>query len=80
MTRRLVDVYERIGLMLYVDDVVAEKAFWQAAGFIIVSESQVTDFETFDMKNHAQHKRQRRLPSMIKHSSNKYGSYSQSSF
>lgn len=45
---------KELGLMLYVDDVVAEKAFWQATGFIIVSESQVMDFETFDMKNHAQ--------------------------
>lgn len=45
---------KELGLMLYVDDVVAEKAFWQAAGFIIVSESQVMDFETFDMKNHEQ--------------------------
>ncbi len=45
---------KELGLMLYVDDVAAEKALWQAAGFIIVSESQVMDFETFDMKNHEQ--------------------------
>lgn len=41
---------KNIGLQLYVDDVVAEKAFWSAAGFIIVSESQMMGYETFEMK------------------------------
>ena len=39
--------------MLYVDDVAAEKAFWSAAGFVILSESEMMGFETFDMKPHA---------------------------
>ena len=42
-----------LGIMLYVDDVAAEKAFWSAAGFTILSESEMMGFETFDMKPHA---------------------------
>ena len=42
-----------LGVMLYVDDVAAEKAFWSAAGFVILSESEMMGFETFDMKSHA---------------------------
>lgn len=43
-----------IGLMLYVDDVQAEKNFWSAAGFVIVNESEMMGFDTFDMKPHAE--------------------------
>ena len=42
-----------LGVMLYVDDVAAEKVFWEAVGFDIVAESEVMGFETFDMKSHA---------------------------
>ncbi|WP_303978622.1 glyoxalase [Streptococcus danieliae] len=41
------------GLMLYVADVAAEKVFWSAAGFVIISESEMMGFDTFDMKPHA---------------------------
>lgn len=41
---------KEVGLMLYVDDVVAEKAFWTAAGFEILSSSEMMGFETFEMK------------------------------
>lgn len=44
---------KELGLMLYVDDVAAEKAFWQAVGFHIVSETEMMGFDTFDMKPHA---------------------------
>ena len=44
---------KNLGVMLYVDDVAAEKAFWSAAGFTILSESEMMGFETFDMKPHA---------------------------
>lgn len=40
--------------MLYVDDVQAEKNFWSAAGFVIVNESEMMGFDTFDMKSHAE--------------------------
>lgn len=43
---------KEFGLMLYVDDVSAEKAFWSAAGFTILNESEMMGFETFDMKPH----------------------------
>lgn len=36
-------------VMLYVDDVAAEKAFWQAAGFTILSSNEMMGYETFDM-------------------------------
>ncbi|MGT2828985.1 glyoxalase [Streptococcus hillyeri] len=41
---------KNIGLQLYVDDVAVEKAFWSAAGFCIISESQMMGYETFEMK------------------------------
>ena len=44
---------KNLGVMLYVDDVAAEKSFWSAAGFTILSESEMLGFETFDMKSHA---------------------------
>ena len=44
---------KNLGVMLYVDDVAAEKSFWSAAGFTILSESEMMGFETFDMKSHA---------------------------
>lgn len=40
--------------MLYVDDVQTEKTFWSAAGFVIVNESEMMGFDTFDMKPHAE--------------------------
>lgn len=36
-------------IMLYVPDVEAEKNFWQAAGFSILSEGELMDSKTFDM-------------------------------
>lgn len=36
-------------VMLYVDDVAAEKAFWQAAGFTILSSTEMMGYDTFDM-------------------------------
>ena len=44
---------KNLGVMLYVDDVAAEKSFWSAAGFTILSESEMMGFETFDMQPHA---------------------------
>lgn len=44
---------KNMNVMLYVEDVAAEKAFWQAIGFVIAAESEMMDFETFDMKSHA---------------------------
>ena len=44
---------KNLGVMLYVNDVAAEKVFWGAVGFDIVAESEVMGFETFDMKSHA---------------------------
>ncbi|MBY5035622.1 glyoxalase [Streptococcus gallolyticus] len=40
------------GIMLYVDDVAAEKSFWTAIGFTIFNESEMMGYETFDMKPH----------------------------
>lgn len=45
---------KNLGLMLYVDDVQTEKTFWSAAGFVIVNESKMMGFDTFDMKPHAE--------------------------
>ncbi|MEY8462159.1 glyoxalase [Streptococcus merionis] len=45
---------KEMGLMLYVDDVTAEKAFWAAAGFQIQNEAKMMGYETFDMKSHAE--------------------------
>lgn len=44
---------ENFGLMLYVNDVITEKAFWSAIGFEIVSSSQLMGYETFEMKPEA---------------------------
>lgn len=44
---------KNMSLMLYVDDVAAEKKFWEAIGFDILSESEMMDFTSFDMKSHA---------------------------
>ena len=40
------------GIMLYVDDVVAERDFWSAIGFEIFNQSEIMGFETFEMKPH----------------------------
>ena len=40
------------GIMLYVDDVAAEKDFWSAIGFIISNEAEMMGFASFDMKPH----------------------------
>lgn len=40
------------GIMLYVDDVAAERDFWSAIGFEIVNHSGILGFETFEMKPH----------------------------
>lgn len=40
---------KNISVMLYVDDVAKEKAFWQAVGFNILLYSEIMGFETFDM-------------------------------
>lgn len=37
-------------VMLYVDDVAAEKTFWKAIGFEITAESEIMGYQTFDMK------------------------------
>ena len=38
------------GIMLYVEDVAAERNFWSAFDFEIVNHSEIMGFETFDMK------------------------------
>lgn len=40
---------KNLGVMLYVDDVAAELAFWRSVGFTIVSESEMMGFTTFEM-------------------------------
>lgn len=40
------------GIMLYVDDVAAERDFWSAIGFEVFNQSEIMDFETFEMKPH----------------------------
>ena len=40
---------KEFGLMLYVEDVAAEKAFWKAAGFTILNEAEMMGFDTLDM-------------------------------
>ncbi|MFN8649710.1 glyoxalase [Streptococcus sp.] len=42
---------KNLDVMLCVNDVAAEKVFWEAVGFDIVAESEVMGFETFDMKS-----------------------------
>ncbi|MGT2928683.1 glyoxalase [Streptococcus dentasini] len=41
---------KEVEIMLYVDDVAAEKEFWQAIGCKIVSQSRIQGFETFSMR------------------------------
>ncbi|MBM7643442.1 glyoxalase [Streptococcus loxodontisalivarius] len=41
------------GIMLYVEDVAAERDFWQAIGFEIFNDAEMMGFATFDMKPHA---------------------------
>lgn len=41
---------KNFAIMLYVDDVTAEKDFWQSIGFDIMTESEMMGFKTFDMR------------------------------
>lgn len=43
---------KQASVMLYVTDVAAEKAFWQAAGFKILASQEMMGYETFDMTPH----------------------------
>lgn len=43
---------ETTGIMLYVDDVIAEKEFWAAIGFSIQNETEMMGYESFEMKPH----------------------------
>ena len=40
------------GIMLYVEDVAAERDFWSAIGFEVFNQSEIMGFETFEMKPH----------------------------
>ena len=40
------------GIMLYVEDVAAERNFWSAIGFEVFNQSEIMGFETFEMKPH----------------------------
>lgn len=40
-------------VMLYVEDIQAEFDFWKAASFEILSKETIMDYDTFDMKPHA---------------------------
>ena len=40
------------GIMLYVEDVAAERNFWSAIGFEVFNQSEIMGFETFEMKTH----------------------------
>ena len=40
------------GIMLYVDDIAAERDFWSAIGFEVFNQSEIMGFETFEMKPH----------------------------
>lgn len=44
---------ENATLMLYVENVSAEYDFWKTAGFEILSKETIMDYDTFDMKPHA---------------------------
>lgn len=39
----------QVNVMLYVADVLAEKAFWEAVGFTITKEEELGGYPTFDM-------------------------------
>ena len=43
---------QNTGIMLYVDDVAAERNFWSAIGFEVFNQSEIMGFETFEMKPH----------------------------
>ena len=43
---------QNTGIMLQIDDVVAERDFWSAFGFEIVNHSGILGFETFEMRLH----------------------------
>ncbi|MFS9252021.1 glyoxalase [Streptococcus infantis] len=43
---------QNTGIMLYVDDVAAERDFWSAIGFEVFNQSEIMGFETFEMKPH----------------------------
>ncbi|WP_398586857.1 glyoxalase [Streptococcus sp. sy004] len=43
-------VKNTFGLMLYSKDVLAEKTFWQALGFVIIEKEDIMGYPTFDMK------------------------------
>ena len=43
---------QNTGIMLYVDDVAAERNFWSAIGFEVFNQSEIMGFETFEMKTH----------------------------
>lgn len=43
---------QNTGIMLYVDDVAAERNFWSAIGFEVFNQSEIMGFETFEMKLH----------------------------
>ncbi|MGT2907328.1 glyoxalase [Streptococcus dentiloxodontae] len=43
---------KQLTIMLYVDDVAAERDFWSSIGFEILSESEVMGYPTFDMTPH----------------------------
>ena len=45
---------KEFGLMLYVEDVAAEKIFQKAAGFTILNEAEMMGFEIFDMNLRAE--------------------------
>lgn len=43
---------KNLGLQLYVDDVAAEKRFWQAAGFTMGASQEMMGYESFEMRPH----------------------------
>ena len=43
---------QNTGIMLYVDDVAVERDFWSAIGFEVFNQSEITGFETFEMRPH----------------------------
>ena len=44
---------ENFSLMFYVDDVAAEKEFWQAVGFEIVATMEAMGYQSFEMRPNA---------------------------
>ena len=44
---------QNTGIMLYVDDVAVERDFWSAIGFEVFNQPEIMEFETFEMKPHA---------------------------